>query len=167
MQNGHIHLLLHILFHYFFEYQKLLLSYLIFPRHHLHNLQKNPNLKLIINSPRSLQALNDSGYTLDQLYHRTFDEFIEEHKELLHLDEEVRMNRYHFYEKLRMDKINNLVEYRKQLIQNELYQLNYYNNNQEENNKIKTMKNIILDNDKRIAENEINIIKKKARKRIS
>ena len=131
------------------------------------DLQKNPNLKLIINSPRSLQALNDSGYTLDQLYHRTFDEFIEEHKELLHLDEEVRMNRYHFYEKLRMDKINNLVEYREQLIQNELYQLNYYNNNQEENNKIKTMKNIILDNDKRIAENEINIIKKKHEKELA
>jgi len=131
------------------------------------DLQKNPNLKLIINSPRSLQALNDSGYTLDQLYHRTFDEFIEEHKELLHLEEEVRMNRYHFYEKLRMDKINNLVEYREQLIQNELYQLNYYNNNQEENNKIKTMKNIILDNDKRIAENEINIIKKKHEKELA
>ena len=131
------------------------------------DLQKNPNLKLIINSPRSLQALNDSGYTLDQLYHRTFDEFIEEHKELLHLDEEVRMNRYHFYEKLRMDKINNLVEYREQLIQNELYQLNYYNNNQEENNNIKTMKNIILDNDKRIAENEINIIKKKHEKELA
>ena len=131
------------------------------------DLQKNPNLKLIINSPRSLQALNDSGYTLDQLYHRTFDEFMEEHKELLHLDEEVRMNRYHFYEKLRMDKINNLVEYREQLIQNELYQLNYYNNNQEENNKIKTMKNIILDNDKRIAENEINIIKKKHEKELA
>ena len=131
------------------------------------DLQKNPNLKLIINSPRSLQALNDSGYTLDQLYHRTFDEFIEEHKELLHMDEEVRMNRYHFYEKLRMDKINNLVEYREQLIQNELYQLNYDNNNQEENNKIKTMKNIILDNDKRIAENEINIIKKKHEKELA
>ena len=131
------------------------------------DLQKNPNLKLIINSPRSLQALNDSGYTLDQLYHRTFDEFIEEHKELLHLDEEVRINRYHFYEKLRMDKINNLVEYREQLIQNELYQLNYDNNNQEENNKIKTMKNIILDNDKRIAENEINIIKKKHEKELA
>ena len=131
------------------------------------DLQKNPNLKLIINSPRSLQALNDSGYTLDQLYHRTFDEFIEEHKELLHLDEEVRINRYHFYEKLRMDKINNLVEYREQLIQNELYQLNYDNNNQEENNKIKSMKNIILDNDKRIAENEINIIKKKHEKELA
>jgi hypothetical protein len=131
------------------------------------DLQKNPNLKLIINSPRSLQALNDSGYTLDQLYHRTFDEFIEEHKELLHLDEEVRINRYHFYEKLRMDKINNLVEYREQLIQNELYQLNYDNNNQEENNKIKTMKNIILDNDKRIAENEISIIKKKYEKELA
>ena len=66
-----------------------------------------------------------------------------------------------------MDKINNLVEYREQLIQNELYQLNYEHNNQEENNKIKSMKNIILDNDKRIAENEINIIKKKHEKELA
>ena len=60
------------------------------------DLQQNPNKKLIINSPRSLKALYDSGYSLHQLYHKTFEEFIQEHKEILHLDEEVKINRYNF-----------------------------------------------------------------------
>ena len=65
----------------------------------LKDLQQNPNKKLLINSTRSLRALYDSGITLDQIYHKTMDEFIQEHKEVLHLDEETRLNRYHFYEK--------------------------------------------------------------------
>jgi len=134
------------------------------------DLLKYPNKKLIINSPRSLKALYDSGFSLDQLYHRTFDEFISEHKEVLHIDEEARINRYHFYEKLRMDKINSLIEYREQLIQAELEENNNYienNNITEENERIKPMKNIILDNDKRIAQEEIDIMQKKHEKELA
>ena len=131
------------------------------------DLQNNPNKKLLINSPRSLKALYDSGFSLDQLYYRTLDEFIDEHKEVLHIEEEARNNRYYFYEKLRMDKINSLVEYREKLIRDELEEKNNENNNNiqnEENGGIKPMKSIILDNDKRIAKEEI---EKKTRKRIS
>ena len=134
------------------------------------DLQKNPNKKLIINSPRSIKALYDSGFSLDQLYHRTFDEFISEHKEVLHIEEEARINRYHFYEKLRMDKINSLVEYREKLIQAEFEENNNnieYKNNKEENERIKPMKNIILDNDKRIAQEEIDIMRKKHEKELA
>ena len=60
------------------------------------DLQQNPNKKLIINSPRSLKALYDSGYSLHQLYHKTFEIFTNENKEILHLDEEVKINRYNF-----------------------------------------------------------------------
>ena len=135
------------------------------------DLQNNPNKKLLINSPRSLKALYDSGFSLDQLYYRTLDEFIEEHKEVLHIEEEARINRYYFYEKLRMDKINSLVDYREKIIQDELDQKNYENFNRnnlnEENGKIKPMKSIILDNDKRIAQEEIDIIKKKHEKELA
>ena len=135
------------------------------------DLQNNPNKKLIINSPRSLKALYDSGFSLEQLYYRTLDEFIEEHKEVLHIEEEARINRYYFYEKLRMDKINSLVDYREKIIQDELDQKNYENFNRnninEENDKIKPMKSIILDNDKRIAQEEIDIIKKKHEKELA
>ena len=138
------------------------------------DLQRNPNKRLMINSPRSLKALYESGYSLDQLYHKTMDEFIEEHKEVLHIEEEERINRYHFYEKLRMDKINNLVDFREKLIQDELEEIrineainNINNNNEDENNQIKPMKNIIIDNDKRIAKEEIDIIQKKHEKELA
>ena len=134
------------------------------------DLQKNPNKKLLINSPRSLKALYDSGYSLEKLYYKTLDEFIEEHKDLLHLDEESRINRYHFYEQLRMDKINSLVEYREKIIQDEIDYLsnniNNFNKN-EERIEIKPMKEIILDNDKRIAQEEIDIITKKHEKELA
>ena len=134
------------------------------------DLQKNPNKKLLINSPRSLKALYDSGYSLEKLYYKTLDEFIEEHKDLLHLDEESRINRYHFYEQLRMDKINSLVEYREKIIQDEIdYLPNNINNinKNEEIIEIKPMKEIILDNDKRIAQEEIDIITKKHEKELA
>ena len=135
------------------------------------DLQNNPNKKLLINSPRSLKALYDSGFSLDQLYYRTLDEFIDEHKEVLHIEEEARNNRYYFYEKLRMDKINSLVEYREKLIRDELEDKNNENNNNniqnEENGGIKPMKSIILDNDKRIAKEEIDIMKKKHEKELA
>ena len=134
------------------------------------DLQKNPNKKLLINSPRSLKVLYDSGYSLEKLYYKTLDEFIEEHKDLLHLDEESRINRYHFYEQLRMDKINTLVEYREKIIQDEIdYLPNNINNlnKNEERIEIKPMKEIILDNDKRIAQEEIDIITKKHEKELA
>ena len=140
----------------------------------LKDLQQNPNKKLLINSTRSLRALYDSGITLDQIYHKTMDEFIQEHKEVLHLDEETRLNRYHFYEKLRMDKINNLVEYREKLIQDEIEEIkmneaiNSTNNrNGDYDGQIKPMKNIILDNDKRIAQEEIDIMQKQYEKELA
>ena len=141
----------------------------------LKDLQQNPNKRLLINSTRSLRALYDSGITLDQLYHKTMDEFIQEHKEVLHLDEETRLNRYHFYEKLRMDKINNLVEYREKLIQDEIEEMkmneaiNNMNNktNGDYSEQIKPMKNIILDNDKRIASEEIDIMQKQYEKELA
>ena len=140
----------------------------------LKDLQQNPNKKLLINSTRSLRALYDSGITLDQIYHKTMDEFIQEHKEVLHLDEETRLNRYHFYEKLRMDKINNLVEYREKLIQDEIEDIkmneaiNSSNiRNGDYDGQIKPMKNIILDNDKRIAQEEIDIMQKQYEKELA
>ena len=140
----------------------------------LKDLQQNPNKKLLINSTRSLRALYDSGITLDQIYHKTMDEFIQEHKEVLHLDEETRLNRYLFYEKLRMDKINNLVEYREKLIQDEIEEIkmneaiNSTNNrNGDYDGQIKPMKNIILDNDKRIAQEEIDIMQKQYEKELA
>ena len=126
------------------------------------DLQNNPKEKLLINSPYSLKALYDSGYTLEELHYKTFDEFVDEHKEVLHINEEAKMNRFNFYEQLRLDKINNLVKYREKLIREE---------QTKENGKIegteKSMKNIIIDNHIRIAKEEIDILKKKHEKELA
>ena len=56
------------------------------------------------------------------------------------------------------------MEYREKLIQDEQDLLNNNinnENNQNEEEQIKPMKNIILDNDKRIAKEELDIMKKK------
>ena len=72
-----------------------------------------------------------------------------------------------FKKKLRLDKINSLVEYREKLIQDEQDLLNNNinnENNQNEEEQIKPMKNIILDNDKRISKKESDIMKKNTKK---
>ena len=74
-----------------------------------------------------------------------------------------------------MDKINNLVENREKLIQDEIEEMkmneaiNNMNNNinGDYSEQIKPMKNIILDNDKRIAREEIDIMQKQYEKELA
>ncbi len=128
----------------------------------LKDLQNYPREKLIINSPRSLKALNESGCTQDELMFRTLDEFINEHKEVIHINEDAKMNRYNFFEQLRMDKINHLVEYREKIIKEE-QEKGTKKTNEEKNN----MKRIIIDNHIRIAKEEIDVMQKKYEKELA
>jgi hypothetical protein len=128
------------------------------------DFQENPKEKLLINSPYSLKALYDSGYTLDELYYKTFDEFVDEHKEIIHISEEAKMNRFNFYEQLRLDKINNLVKYREKLIKEEQEKEVDMVKLEET---IKPMKNIIIDNHIRIAKEEIDVMQKKHEKELA
>ena len=125
------------------------------------DLQNNPKEKMLINSPYSLKALYDSGYTMDELQFRTLDEFVNEHKEVIHIDEDAKMNRYNFYEQLRLDKINHLVEYREKILKEE--QEKGTKKVEEKNN----MKNIIIDNHIRIAKEEIDVLQKKYEKELA
>ena len=126
------------------------------------DLQDNPKEKLIINSPYSLKALYDSGYTLEELHYKTFEEFSDEHKDILHIDEEAKMNRFNFYEQLRLDKIKNLVQYREKLIKDEKEKEMIKFEEKE-----KPMKNIIIDNHIRIAKEQIDVIQKKHEKELA
>ncbi len=126
------------------------------------DLQDNPKEKLLINSPYSLKALYDSGYTLQELYYKTFDEFVDEHKEVIHINEEAKRNRFNFYEQLRLDKINNLVKYREKLIKEE-----YIKEKNKMPEKEETMKNIIIDNHVRIAKEELGILQKQHEKELA
>ena len=126
------------------------------------DLQNNPKEKLLINSPYSLKALYDSGYTMDELHYRTLDEFVNEHKEVIHISEEAKMNRYNFYEQLRLDKISHLVDYREKIIKEEQEK-----DKKKNEGKLKPMKNIIIDNHIRIAKEEIDVIQKKHEKELA
>ena len=128
------------------------------------DFQENPKDKLLINSPYSLKALYDSGYTLDELYYKTFDEFVDEHKEIIHISDEAKMNRFNFYEQLRLDKINNLVKYREKLIKEEQEKEADIPKIEET---IKPIKNIIIDNHIRIAKEEIDVMQKKHEKELA
>ena len=126
------------------------------------DLQNNPKEKLLINSPYSLKALYDSGYTMDELHYRTLDEFVNEHKEVIHISEEAKMNRYNFYEQLRLDKISHLVDYREKIIKEDQEK-----DKKKNEGKLKPMKNIIIDNHIRIAKEEIDVIQKKHEKELA
>ena len=58
-----------------------------------------------IDSPRSLQACEDLGILPEELFHKTFEEFIKEHPDIINLSQEVLKIRY-----------NNIEEYRNKLI---------------------------------------------------
>ena len=126
------------------------------------DLQENPKQKLLINSPHSLKALYDCGITMNELYYRNLDEFINEHKEVIHISEDARFNRFNFYEQLRLDKIEHLVKYREKLIKEE------QNKTAPKGNpRLKPMKKIIIDNHIRIAKDEIDSVQKRHEKELA
>ena len=126
------------------------------------DLQDHPKEKLLINSPYSIKSLYDCGITMNELYYRNLDEFINEHKDVIHISEDARFNRFNFYEQLRLDKIAHLVKYRENLI-NEGQKQTLPKDNQ----MLKPMKKIIIDNHIRIAKDEIDSVKKRHEKELA
>ena len=126
------------------------------------DLQEHPKQKLLINSPYSLKALYDCGITMNELYYRNLDEFTNEHKEVLHISEDARFNRFNFYEQLRLDKIDNLVKYREKLIKDDQMKTT-----PKGNSRLKPMKKIIIDNHIRIAKDEIDSVQKRHEKELA
>ena len=59
-----------------------------------------------IDSPRSLQACEDLGILPEELFHKTFEEFIKEHPDIINFPQEVLKIRY-----------NNIEDYRNKLIE--------------------------------------------------
>ena len=131
------------------------------------DLQENSKQRLLINSPLSLKSLNDTGYTLNELYYKSYKEFVDEHKELIPLNEEEKLNRYNLFEKLRLGKIDYLVEYRDKLKDKEILLREDNNNNCIDNEGYKGMKDVILDNDKRKIKEELDTKAKQNEKELA
>ena len=86
------------------------------------DFQSQPSNKTKIKSPRSLQAIQYSGYNIEDLYYVTFKEFQQSHPETITMNQKDQKKRYNFLEELRKTKINEIVEQMKYLI---LFSLNY------------------------------------------
>ena len=126
------------------------------------DLQDHPKEKLLINSPYSQRALYDCGITMNELYYRNLEDFIKEHKDVIHISEDARFNRFNFYEQLRLDKIDHLVKYREKLINEDRMKTP-----PKVNTRLKPMKKIIIDNHTRIAKDEIDSVKKRHEKELA
>ncbi len=99
------------------------------------DFNSNPYLKKRINSPRSLELINSSGYTFEELCYETFNEFKKNHSEIMSLPNEIQKMRYSFYESRRKEKIKEILELYLYLCENEKFlDINNKNNSKQKKN---------------------------------
>lgn len=67
---------------------------------------QNPTNNPRITSPRSLFAIKNSGYSLEELFYITFDQYKQLYPEIIPLSQERQKKRYEFYENHRKEKIS-------------------------------------------------------------
>ena len=68
--------------------------------------------KIKINSPRSVAAMKQLGYTTDDLRYQSFKEFLHSNPNLVGVSKEMKKNRYEYIENLRQEKIKEIKERR-------------------------------------------------------
>ena len=102
----------------------------------LHDLKKEPFKEMKIDSPRSLQIIHDSGYTLEELYYNP-------NNKGNNINEQIRIN-----------KIKKLCELRNRLIQEENFEKENNNNNE-------LIKNLIINTQEKILDDQLERIKNK------
>ena len=83
------------------------------------DLHRNPNQYIRINSPHSLRAIYDTGCTLEELYYKPFNSYLEYHPEIMRYNKNEQIKRYNFYNQMRLNKIKDLCKYRQFLISEE------------------------------------------------
>ena len=66
--------------------------------------------KIKINSPRSVAAMKQLGYTTDDLRYQSFKEFLHSNPNLVGVSKEMKKNRYEYIENLRQEKIKEIKE---------------------------------------------------------
>ena len=169
------------------EYEKKEKKEEKFPKKSLYNeyyqytiedLDNNPKKRVPVNSPRSLRAIYETGCTLEELYFKPLNSFLDHHKEIFYISKKEQIKRYEEYENLRVNKIKDLCQYREFLIRNEDKQTqNIPTISREQklqdkylenvsNDKI-SIKNIILNNQERIANDELEVLKKQHNKELA
>ena len=95
----------------------------------------DPYLSENIESPRSLKAMKELGYIMEDIVYFTFPEYINNNPTFLALPKEKQKDRYQFSELYRQAKIQKIELYREELIEKEKQgENNDEENNEQENN---------------------------------
>ena len=80
---------------------------------------ENPYLNYNIESPRSIDAMTQLGFIMDDLLFLSFPDFINNNPNLRSLPKEMQLKRYEFAEQFRLAKIQKIKELRDELIEQE------------------------------------------------
>jgi hypothetical protein len=83
------------------------------------DIDKHPEKKIIISSPRSIIALKQCGISVDELYYISFKEFIQRNDALRGMSKEMQLSQYEFFDKHRKAKLNEVITARANIIQDE------------------------------------------------
>ena len=83
----------------------------------INNYIENPFTKKRINSPRTLKAMENFDYIIDDIIYLSFSEFLDKYKDIKQLPEELQKKKYEFYEQYRQIKINIIKIERDKLIE--------------------------------------------------
>ena len=89
----------------------------------LHYME-NPNIIDNMESPRSINAMLQLGYIMDDIRYLTFSDFINNNPSFRSLPKETQLKRYEFSEQYRYEKIQKIKEFRDLLIEHEKENIN-------------------------------------------
>ena len=83
------------------------------------NADLSSKSNLMINSPRTIEACNNLGVQVEELYKPTFEEFKSNNPELIHLSPEILKYHYEGREKIRLETIKKVKKERERIIKEE------------------------------------------------
>ena len=123
------------------------------------DFESNPTKKTKINSPRSLQAIKDSGHIIEELYYLTIDQYKDKNPNIRVLPQEIQKKRYDFYEKNRAQSIKEIIDIREIISNDEKTKNNFSTSTSQNFNKTNySVKNEQREFERMKAKNEIDLI---------
>ncbi len=76
------------------------------------DLEKNPTKKIRISSPKSLKAMQQLGYTNQDLDYISFQEFLNSNPDLSNSNKDLQKKRYQYLENMRKERIEEIISLR-------------------------------------------------------
>jgi hypothetical protein len=84
------------------------------------NYFQNPKINKLIDSPKTLKAMKDLGYAMEDIYYLTFNEFLDQFQEFRRFSLDIQQYLYDSYENHRLEKIQTIKDKRDYNIKNNI-----------------------------------------------